>query len=235
MIRSGRVAFWLLSATILFVSSFVASARAAPTPTPSPCQLRGDETTEGADLWAEVAAQVPTFAGMYVDEDTRTLYVLVTDQGQSLTAAVHALQIIVRSPELCEFTPVALPAKYSYSQLKAWDDRMGAALSVRGIVSSGIDEAHNRLEVGVEDLATQGHLVQAQLIDLDIPLEAVKVVQEEPIEYLLPETRGTGPLLVGIAIVVVVGLVVLAKSLAIRRKGRSHKDGKEIPVAPPSD
>jgi hypothetical protein len=234
MLRSRRVPFWLVSAALLSFGLVATPASAAPTPAPSPCQLRGDETTEGADLWAEVAAQVPTFAGMYVDEDTRTLYVLLTDQGQSLKSAVHALQVIVRSPDLCEFTPVPVHARYSYEQLKAWDDRMGPAPLPPGFVFSGIDEVYNRLVVGVEDLATQGPLVKAQLVDLGIPLEAVRIVQQEPV--VLDIERGWLPVaLVEIAVGLVLAVGVFVAAFARARKARSQKDGKEVPVAPPGD
>lgn len=172
-----------LVATAFLASILVSTpASAAQTPTPSPCQPWGDEPTEGADLWAEVAEDVPTFAGVYVDEEARTLHVLLTDDGQSLTAAVHALQTIVRSHVLCEFNPVAEEAKYSYAELKAWDDQMIDVLSIPGTVSSGIDEAANRLEVGVEDLARHRPGVESFLAEVGIPLEVVNIMKRGPVQ-----------------------------------------------------
>jgi hypothetical protein len=228
---SLRVIFWLLAAMLLLMSSLAASASAAPTPAASPCQLRGDETTQGADLWAEVAAQVPTFAGLYVDEDTRTLYVLLTDGGQSLKRAVHALQTIVRSPDLCEFTPVPVHALYSYEQLKAWNDRMDPAPLPPGFVFSGIDEVHNRLVVGLEDPATQSPFVKAQLADLGIPLEAVRIVQSGPV-VLGVAKQSLLPILVGSAIVGVVAIGGLAAFLARRKKRRFLHEGSTLPSSP---
>ncbi|MGH2554217.1 MAG: hypothetical protein ACRDHO_00675 [Actinomycetota bacterium] len=229
MVRSWRMASWLLSATIVFLSSFVASASAAPTPAASPCQPWGDETTEGADLWAEVGARVPTFAGLYVNEDTRTLYVLLTDQGQSLEEAVHAIQTIIRSHVFCEYAPVARAATYSYSQLKAWDDRISEVLSIPGTVSSGIDEVNNRLEVGVEDLAEQGPIVEAKLADLGVPREVAHIVQEQPPEFLIEE-RWPWTMLV-IAIGLVLAVVVFVVFFAKLRKKASHEDRSRAPVS----
>lgn len=229
MTRS-RPAFWLVAVLFPLMSLVAAPASGSPTPAPSPCQPRGDETTEGADLWAEVAEKVPTFAGLYVDEETRTLHVLLTDHGQSLKSAVHALQTIVRSQVLCDFTPVAQQAKYTYSQLKAWDDRLIQVLSVPGTVSSGIDEAGNRLEVGVEDLATHGPIVEVRLVELGIPREVVSIVQQEPVE-LLPATRSTARLFaVAIGLVVAVGLPAALFIRRWLRRSREHR--KVIPLAP---
>jgi hypothetical protein len=214
---------------LLLVTLLTATASAAPTPAPSPCQPWGDETTEGADLWAEVAARVPTFAGVYVNEDSRTLHVLLTDQGRSLEAAVHALQTIVRSEEFCEFTSVAEPASYNYSQLKAWDDRLAGVMSIPRINSSGIDEVGNRLEVGVEDPAIQGPLVEARWADLRIPREVVNIVQRGPVEVFLDDPSPWGLLQIGIGLVLAVGVFVVV--FARRRRKRSGKDGREVFVS----
>lgn len=210
------------STAFLLMNPLAAPASAQPSPATSPCQPWGDEPTEGADLWAAVAAEVPTFAGLYVNEDTRTLYVLLTDQGESLEEAVHAAQTIIRSSILCEYTPIARPATYSYSQLKAWDDRLAEVMSIPGTVSSGIDEVNNRLEVGVEDLAEQGPLVEAKLTDVGIPREVVNIVQEEPF-VLLPETRSPVPFFAATSLGLVVAIALSATLFTRWRKRRSQK------------
>lgn len=224
ILRWASVRFGLVSAAFLVLSYVAAPAGAAPSPAASPCQPWGDETTEGADLWAEVARKAPTFAGVYVDEEKRTVYVLLTDDGQSLSAALHALQTIVRSSELCEYTPVARPAKHSYLQLKEWDDQLVNVLSLEGTVSSGIDEVANRLEVGVEDLEKQGPLVEAMIAEQGIPREGVSIVQQKPVE-LLQETRSAAPLLAATATGVVIAVGLSATLITRRKKKRSQRAG----------
>jgi hypothetical protein len=224
---SRQAPWWLAPVAILVMTFLAAPAGAQPSPASSPCQPWGDETTEGADLWAAVAAEVPTFAGLYVNEDTRTLYVLLTDKGQTLEKAVHAIQMIIRSHVFCEFTPVARPVTYSYSQLKAWDDRLAEVMSIPGTVSSGIDEVNNRLEVGVEDLAEQGPQVEAKLAELGIPRKLVSIVKEGPF-FLDIERRSPWPVLIVIGLALAVCVFVAAR-VTVRR--RSNKDRSEVPVS----
>lgn len=143
---------------------------------------------------------------------------MLTDQGQSLDAAVHALQTIVRSNEFCEFTPVAVPATYSYKQLRAWNDRMGPIWSIQGLVFDGIDEMHNRITVGVEDPAKQGRLVEAKLVELGVPRDVVNIVQQDPPEVYIGERSPWALLEKAIGLVLAVG--VFAAALRQTKKKR---------------
>ncbi len=135
------------------------------------------------DLLASVGEQVPAFGGMYVDEGSGNLYIWLTDQGQSLSSAARALQGVLGDRSLAGLTPVALPAKYTFIQLKAWSDAMAPVLSIPGVVSTDIDDRNNRLSVGVEDPDQQGPLVQTQLRALGIPVEVVEIVKTEPVTF----------------------------------------------------
>lgn len=220
--RCRRLAFWRPLALFLLMSSVVTPAGAASLQATSAGQMtnyaqQGEPTQD--DLFAMVAQQVPAFGGMYVDEDTQTLYVWLTDQGQSLAAAVQALQSTFGSQILNEFTPVALPAQYGFTQLKAWSDQM-VALSTPGIAFTDIDDGNNRLAIGVENLATQGPAVEAELVDLGIPLQVVSIEQSEGYTDLLPLTREGPEILVWIAIGLVSVVIVSAWFSAARKKRR---------------
>jgi len=93
-----------------------------------------------------------------------------------------------------------------------------SVLSTEGVVFTDIDDEHNRLAVGVEDLATQGPAVEAQQVDLGIPLQAVDIEHSEPVTFLLPESRGP-EIPVGIAIGLAV--VIVSVGLFVRRKIRT--------------
>jgi hypothetical protein len=186
---------WLFASAFSFGCAVLlasASLARAESPGTSP----PDQTSD--DLLASVAGQVPAFGGMYVDESAGKLYIWLTDQGQSLTAADQALQSVLGDPTLASLTPVALAATYSFTQLKAWSDRMSPVLSIQGVVSTDIDDRSNRLSVGVENVATQGPAVQAQLTQLGIPVEAVNIVQTEPVTFV-PVNRNLGVRLTVIA------------------------------------
>jgi len=178
LLRSARSQF--VRATIVALCSLVSvvgvsSAHAASGASPS------IGTTD--DLLASVGEQVPAFGGMYVDEGSGNLYIWLTDQGQSLSSAARALQGVLGDRSLAGLTPVALPAKYTFIQLKAWSDAMAPVLSIPGVVSTDIDDRNNRLSVGVEDPDQQGPLVQTQLRALGIPVEVVEIVKTEPVTF----------------------------------------------------
>jgi hypothetical protein len=158
----------------------------------------GNQTID--DLLASVAASVPAFGGMYVDEGTGTLHIWLTDQGQSLAAADQAIQSVLGDPTLAAFTPVAESARYSFTQLKAWSDQMMPVLSISNVVSTDIDDRTNRLTVGVENLATDGPAVGDELSQLGIPAEAVDIVQTDRVTFTSTLQDKWRPVLGGIQI-----------------------------------
>jgi hypothetical protein len=99
---------------------------------------------------------------------------------------------------------------------------MGPIWSIRGLVFTGIDDPNNVVSIGVEDLATQGPLVEAQLVELGIPLEAVRIVKQGPV---IAGVGGPsrGQILVWWALVVTVLGALLATKFVIGRKKRSRE------------
>jgi len=121
---------------------------------------------------------------MYVDEETQSLYVWLTDDGRSLAPAVQRILSTPGYSDLAELTPVALPAQYSFTQLYAWHEQMADVLSTEGVVFTAIDDQYNRLAVAVQDPSFHGPAVRAQLSKLGIPLEAVAIVQKDsPVDF----------------------------------------------------
>jgi len=77
-----------------------------------------------------------------------------------------------------------LPGQYSFLQLKDWHERlMPRVLGLPGVILTDIDEAANRLRIGVEAQEQQG-VVEVQLANLGIPRDAVFIEETKPIELM---------------------------------------------------
>ncbi len=136
------------------------------------------------DQLAEVATQVPAFGGMFVDEENGILYVYMRDHGPEVaTTAEAAIMAVFDRESLPQANIQALPGQYGFLELKEWHERMMAdVLGLPGVVFTDIDDAKNRLAVGVEKLEVQP-LVEEQLAKLGIPREAVNIEETQPVEF----------------------------------------------------
>ncbi|OGF53145.1 MAG: hypothetical protein A2Z21_09600 [Candidatus Fraserbacteria bacterium RBG_16_55_9] len=122
------------------------------------------------DLFAEVASRVPAFGGMFLNEQN-SLYVYLLDPTQK--AAVEAALVAVFGPELLPADGIqVLQGQYSFTQLQDWYVSLPAVLSISGVTLTDIDEAKNRLRIGVETMKIAPEVEQA-LARLAIPQEAV--------------------------------------------------------------
>jgi hypothetical protein len=136
------------------------------------------------DLFAEVGRRAPAFGGMFVDEARDTLYAyMVPGQPGDNAALDQAITDVFGTARPPEHHLDVLPGRYTFRQLKNWHDRMSMQLlATPGILSTGINDAENRLRVEVQsrDLAPE---VQAQLAALGVPLEAVGIDEAAPGEF----------------------------------------------------
>lgn len=175
-----RVSFSLITTLVVVLSSILALATAGPAHSAAECQVTD---APGDDQYASIAKRVQAFGGFYVDGSA--LNVWLTDGGESLDAAVQEILSLPGHSDLADLTPVALRGRYSFLQLFCWFYGPMLHLGpIPGIVFEDIDEARNRLTIAIEDLATQGPIVKARLADVGIPLEAVDIIEEEPIMFL---------------------------------------------------
>jgi hypothetical protein len=133
------------------------------------------------DTYAQMARDVPGFAGLQLAEDGETIQVFFrgteSQPGQALERAVTAF--LEANGEPWSGTIELLPARYDFLQLRGWYDRL-VVLNLPGLVMTDIDEVNNRLFIGVET-AEARDLVEQRLVELDIPREVVAIEIMEPI------------------------------------------------------
>jgi hypothetical protein len=76
------------------------------------------------------------------------VYLLDTAQ---LPAARSAIEAVFGSSRVPAAGVHALPGQYAVSQLKAWTERAGTVLKMPGVTLVDLDEAKNRIAIGVEE------------------------------------------------------------------------------------
>jgi hypothetical protein len=153
------------------------------------------------DELARVADRAPAFGGFFFDSATGKLKVYSWNQTASGKAqAIDALRAVF-GDRLPAAAIEVIAGNYGFGELKPWGDRLLELLSMPGVVLTDIDDARNRLRVGVERQATAGR-VRDRLAVLGIPGEAVDVVEMRPVRPLITNLRAKiRPLVGGIQIV----------------------------------
>jgi hypothetical protein len=174
MPRLTKHGWILLSAFALVLSGCGDDVTMDPTP-PAPSTPEVRQALSQDDL----AALVPGFGGLYIDQSGRPT-VFLTDlslQAQAERAVGTFLTVRGASATGVQFRQ----GQYDYRQLDGWfKTATSEVLGLAGAVSVDLDEASNRVRVGVTELSA---LVQARatLLRLGIPDGAVIVEQAEPI------------------------------------------------------
>ncbi len=130
------------------------------------------------DLLVRVGKQAPGFGGMYVDSEGRlVLYLLDTAQLPAARAAIEA----VFGPDRVPAAGVrAVKGQYTVSQLAAWSRRAAAVLELTGVTFVDLDEARNRVAIGVDDHLRVKTVAKA-LSSMKVPRAAVVIDVTGPI------------------------------------------------------
>jgi hypothetical protein len=129
-----------------------------------------------------LARGVRGFGGFFLDrEGAPTVYLADPSERGS---AERALAPFFAARGIDASRLRVLHADYGYSQLESWFDQASSeALAVPGAVFADLDEASNRLRIGVAH-GTAGVEVEHALAALGIPAAAVIVQQTSPIRQL---------------------------------------------------
>lgn len=175
VLRVASVAFAIALSLFLipFGSTFPATGA------PAPQAQVPDRTLD--DVFAQIAERFPGFGGVFADPATGILHVYLVDpHPRTAAAVVAALRQALRPGSI----PVALiqPVRglFTFRELKAWHDRMQDVLALDGVVFTDIDDARNRLTVGVQDFALVP-AVEGELARAGVPREAVEIIETEPV------------------------------------------------------
>jgi hypothetical protein len=124
------------------------------------------------DLLVRVEEQAPGFGGMVIDPDGR-LAVYLLDPSQ-LAAACSAIEAVFGADRVPEAGVYALQGRYVVSELKRWTALATPVLGLSGVTAVDLDEASNRVAIGVEDDGRR-QAVEKALSGLAIPREAVVI------------------------------------------------------------
>jgi hypothetical protein len=121
------------------------------------------------DIYAQVGLIEPRFAGVFYDQDN-VLTILATEP-DALASSRNALQSVFSGrQDLGEGQARVRIAEYSFLQLYEWGQSLPGLFDIDEVVSVGIDEAANRLLVGIERPAI-GETVLSTLSESDVPPE----------------------------------------------------------------
>ena len=149
----------------VFLPRVIVTAREAPSQ-----DVTSMETHD--DLLLRVERAAPGFGGMFVDRDGR-LTVYLMDSAQ-LPAARAAIESVFGSGAIPAAGLRAAAGPYTVSQLAAWTQQATRVLDLPGVVLVDLDEARNRVAIGVDD-SSKAQAVQQVLRSLNIPLGAVVI------------------------------------------------------------
>lgn len=157
-------------------------------PAPRPEISLVQQAVQAPDV-AVLARTVPTFGGFYLDDEgVPTVYLTDVRQRPAAEAALGASNIRV------------LQGDYTYKELERWFTRVSPeALAVTGTVFTDLDEATNRVLVGVEN-ARAAAAVKGVAARLGLPGKAVVVREVEPIYALATLRDAVRPVVGGLQI-----------------------------------
>jgi hypothetical protein len=121
--------------------------------------------------FAAVGKAAPGFGGMFVRAGVLNVY--LADHTHR-AAASRAIEAAFGAEALRAGSVRYLGADYSFNELKAWQQRANALFEVSGVVTTDVDEAANRVAVGVES-ASAARAVEKELAATGIPAAAVRI------------------------------------------------------------
>jgi hypothetical protein len=143
------------------------------------------------DLLVRVEERAPGFGGMFIGQDGR-LAVYLLDPSQ-LASARSAIEAVFGAQRVPAAGVRARQGQYTVSQLKRWTERAAGMLEVSGVTMVDLDEAKNRVAIGLEDESGTPRVERA-LVSLGIPRAAVVIEvtgQIRPLDRSQSKSRST--------------------------------------------
>jgi hypothetical protein len=167
----------ILAACALALSACL-DASSPREPDPSAATIAAPQ--EPGDEQAALARAIPGFGGLFLDESgTATVY--LTDPGQRLSAQ-RAVAGIARAHGFDASALRVRKADFTWRQLETWfGPASRSTMAERGVVYADLDEASNRVTIGVEN-ADAGGRARGLLRRLGVPDRAVLIRETRPVE-----------------------------------------------------
>ena len=187
-----RTAVRLLAAATLVAIAACSDSTSPTNREPLPA-LRN---TQAPDL-GTLARTVPGFGGLFLDKGVPTVYLTdVSKRG----AAERALSGFAQSRGFGPGEIRVLQGRYVYGDLDRWSQAVSLeAFDQRGVVFVDLDEASNRVLVGVERGASPAN-VTSLAARLGVPAEAIVTREVDPIHYVATLQDQVRPVVAGVQI-----------------------------------
>jgi len=188
-----------LAAAAVIVSSACQDQSQPTGPTPPSAEPDLRQAPQGPPLDPlALGRTVAGFGGFYFDASGSPTVYLRDPSRRGAVAA--ALAPFFQAEGLDPSQLRVLRGDFDYAQLDDWFAKASpAALAVPGAVFADLDEASNRLRIGVEHATAQAG-VRGAIAALGIPADAVILEQTEPIRYAATLRDKVRPVLGGLQI-----------------------------------
>jgi hypothetical protein len=182
----------LLAAAALVAVAACSDGTRSTGPEPTPI-LR---PAQAPDL-GTLGRTVPGFGGLFIDNGVPTVYLTdVTKRG----AAERALGAFAQTRGVAPGEIRVLQGRYSYGDLDRWTQAVSyEAFEQGGVVFVDLDEAANRVLVGVERGASHAN-IRSLAARLGVPAEALVVRETAPIVYATTLQDQVRPVVAGVQI-----------------------------------
>jgi hypothetical protein len=168
---------------LLPVAAVAALAACQDAAAPPPPAANGPITLQGAQFGAPdpdaLARAIPGFGGVFLRNGVPTVYLIDLRERPALEAALGGF---ARAQGLAASRIEVLPGRFTWVQLQRWFARVSSdALAEDGVVFVDLDEARNRVTIGVERGASVPG-ARALAARLGLPDGAVGIQETEPIQ-----------------------------------------------------
>lgn len=178
--KTTRMLLGLAMASLAVASCRDNSPAAPHAPKGSPSASVLNSRHPGEAAFEEVSAQVPSFAGYFVDGPS--LVILVTDSTADQAAAEAVLRGLVArgvtatESRLAHARPVIRHARFTFLQLRQWRDQIEQSVwtEVPDVAWVDLDEVNDQVAIGLGDGSGRQDLAGI-LARASVPQEAVRV------------------------------------------------------------
>src|SRR2546422_6219929 len=186
-----------IAVRLLCGAAFVAVAACSESTSPTSRQpVAVLQAAQAPDL-ATLARDVPGFGGLFLDHGVPTVYLTDPLQRGPLE---HALGAFARGRGFAPSQIHVLAGRFAYGDLDKWFQQVSnEAFAQGGVVFVDLDEAANRVLVGVERGSSHANM-RSLAARLGVPVAALTVRDADPIHYAAGLQDQVRPVVAGLQI-----------------------------------